>query len=466
MRSRPWVRAQLRTEDSPALIAPAQRATETPISPRCPIQRFATSLRDWPRRAQLSALDKGGGADRRARAVSRSNTWLCSFRNIAAHTALGLLAEIGDFRRFAHHRELISHLGLVPSVPSGDQQNRGHIIKTGNRLAGGLLVEATCHRQNPARLSERITGNRNRMPPRSSPVPGKHRSACAIETTLASTAFARPWSSATAVARELCGLVWVEMTERPLREKVKRLPEGLTRGAAASTTRRILEILCNSDMRHLCKTVPTYAQERRPRLTRSPSGRRETKQSLLQGPRLAISPPIWPAPLHRSHLNSGFQARSVAAFDQSATGWWSCPTCPCAPRRRLARLDCTAAAQSCTQLPDRRVCKKPRYEVVACSGKGTASRAFYGSLTTFSNVEVHRRLLVALRSAETEDDRVRWSFALILRETSRRWLLLVVGVPRAARRLGGERQYALAATYATFGRSTGCFSVWSRRALS
>ncbi|MCA1678054.1 MAG: transposase [Actinobacteria bacterium] len=34
--------------------------------------------------------------------------WLCSFRGIALKTALGLLAEIGDFRRFASARELMS----------------------------------------------------------------------------------------------------------------------------------------------------------------------------------------------------------------------------------------------------------------------------------------------------------------------------------------------------------------------
>ena len=38
--------------------------------------------------------------------------WLCSFRGISTHTALGLLAEIGDFRRSAHPGELMSYPGL------------------------------------------------------------------------------------------------------------------------------------------------------------------------------------------------------------------------------------------------------------------------------------------------------------------------------------------------------------------
>jgi transposase len=71
---------------------------------------------------------------------------LCSFRGIATRTAPGLLAEIGDFRRFPHSRELMSYLGLTPSeYSSGEQQHRGHITKTGNRHARRLLVEAAWH---------------------------------------------------------------------------------------------------------------------------------------------------------------------------------------------------------------------------------------------------------------------------------------------------------------------------------
>ena len=41
--------------------------------------------------------------------------WLCCFRGITTLTALGLLAELGDFRRFATARELMSFLGLTPA---------------------------------------------------------------------------------------------------------------------------------------------------------------------------------------------------------------------------------------------------------------------------------------------------------------------------------------------------------------
>ena len=106
--------------------------------------------------------------------------WLCSFRGVGHHTALGLLAEIGDFRRFAHPRELMSYLGLTPSeYSSGDQQHRGHITKCGNRHARRLLVEAAWHYH------------------------GKRSTVTNV-----------------AVARELCGFLWAAMTHQPLREEL------------------------------------------------------------------------------------------------------------------------------------------------------------------------------------------------------------------------------------------------------
>src|SRR4029077_3687849 len=93
--------------------------------------------------------------------------WLCSFRGIGVHTALGLLAEIGGFRRFANPRELMSYQGLTPSeYSSGEQQHRGHITKTGNRHARRLVIEAAWHYRYPARLSTRIATASELVPPK------------------------------------------------------------------------------------------------------------------------------------------------------------------------------------------------------------------------------------------------------------------------------------------------------------
>lgn len=68
---------------------------------------------------------------------------LQALRGIDAISAIGLVAEIGDVGRFAHPRQLMSYLGLVPSEhSSGERVVRGSITKTGNAHARRLLTEA------------------------------------------------------------------------------------------------------------------------------------------------------------------------------------------------------------------------------------------------------------------------------------------------------------------------------------
>lgn len=73
---------------------------------------------------------------------------LRGFRLVAAAT---VACELGDLRRFAHPRQLMSFLGLVPSESSsGHSTRRGRITKTGNSHVRRVLVEAAwCYRFAP-----------------------------------------------------------------------------------------------------------------------------------------------------------------------------------------------------------------------------------------------------------------------------------------------------------------------------
>jgi transposase len=83
---------------------------------------------------------------------------LACLRGVDFLTALILVAEIGDFTRFAHPKELMGYLGLVPSEYStGERHHRGDITKTGNAHARRVLVEAAWNYRFPARLSHKIT---------------------------------------------------------------------------------------------------------------------------------------------------------------------------------------------------------------------------------------------------------------------------------------------------------------------
>jgi transposase len=71
---------------------------------------------------------------------------LCCLRGINTLTALGLCAEIGDWRRFEHPDSIASYVGLVPSEHSSGQSRRlGKITKAGSTHARRLLVEAALH---------------------------------------------------------------------------------------------------------------------------------------------------------------------------------------------------------------------------------------------------------------------------------------------------------------------------------
>jgi transposase len=179
--------------------------------------------------AQIAAIDN------ELEQLARSERWagavrvLCAFRGISTRTALGLLAEIGDFRRFGSARELMSYLGLVPSeYSSGAERHRGHITKAGPREARRLLVEAAWHYRHAPRLTARQTKACAQIP---EPVAARawqaqirlrHR-----HRTLAEH-HKRPTIANVAVARELAGFLWAAMTDQPLRthdDQQSRTPE-------------------------------------------------------------------------------------------------------------------------------------------------------------------------------------------------------------------------------------------------
>jgi transposase len=79
---------------------------------------------------------------------------LMSLRGIDFVSAITLVAELGDFSRFAHPREVMAFLGLIPSeFSTGDSRRQGDITKAGNGHARRILVEAAWNYRYPARLS-------------------------------------------------------------------------------------------------------------------------------------------------------------------------------------------------------------------------------------------------------------------------------------------------------------------------
>lgn len=68
---------------------------------------------------------------------------LSCFLGVKTQTALCVLVEVGDFKRFATAKNFASYIGLVPGEDSsGDSQKRLGITKAGNTHVRKLLVEA------------------------------------------------------------------------------------------------------------------------------------------------------------------------------------------------------------------------------------------------------------------------------------------------------------------------------------
>lgn len=139
---------------------------------------------------------------------------LMAMRGIDLIAATTLLAEIGDLTRFRTPRELMAHLGLVPSEAStGNTIKRGPITKAGNRRARRMLVECSWSYQHPPRVGRDKQQRVDAAPPAVREIAWKaqcrlHRRYRALirRGKLKTVAI-------TAVARELAGFIWAVARE-------------------------------------------------------------------------------------------------------------------------------------------------------------------------------------------------------------------------------------------------------------
>jgi transposase len=80
-----------------------------------------------------------------------------AMRGVALVNAVTIVAEIGDFMRFASPRQLMAYVGLVPSEHStGDSVRRGGITKAGNTRARRALIEGAWTYRMQARISRKL----------------------------------------------------------------------------------------------------------------------------------------------------------------------------------------------------------------------------------------------------------------------------------------------------------------------
>ncbi|MHB1535063.1 MAG: IS110 family RNA-guided transposase [Acidimicrobiales bacterium] len=138
---------------------------------------------------------------------------LGAYRGVAQLGALTLASEVCDWRRFGRASAFMGFTGLVPSeYSSGGKTSRGHITKAGNwHMRTQLIESAWAYQSGPsvgvalrkrqdgvsAETTERAWAAQVRLCGRFRRLAARKNSKNVV---------------ATAVARELCGFLWAEMT--------------------------------------------------------------------------------------------------------------------------------------------------------------------------------------------------------------------------------------------------------------
>ena len=131
---------------------------------------------------------------------------LKGFKTVAAMT---VVSELGDLGRFAHPRQLMGFLGLVPGEnSSGGRRRQGGITKCGNSHVRWMLVEAAHSYRMPPKVSAQLT---NRQQGQSQEVRAlswrtQHRLCGKYRRLMLRGLHIN--KVVTAVARELAGFLW------------------------------------------------------------------------------------------------------------------------------------------------------------------------------------------------------------------------------------------------------------------
>jgi transposase len=153
---RNWTRAHRQWIDSLAWVHPAERAV---------VDDYLLAIDHTE--ARLLELDARLAEIAEHEPYRAPVGWLRCFRGIDTLTAMLILAELHDFRRFASAPALMAYLGLVPGEDSsGEKHRRGRITRTGNALVRRLLVETAWHYHHRPSVGVALTRRRKGQPGR------------------------------------------------------------------------------------------------------------------------------------------------------------------------------------------------------------------------------------------------------------------------------------------------------------
>lgn len=141
---------------------------------------------------------------------------LCAFKGIAPLSAMLLISEITDFRRFGSPGALMGFLGLVPSEDtSGDNQKGGSITKAGNPRCRTQIIESVQHYVKRPLIGSKMKEDLAKVDAHSANIAVKcmyrlHKRfwALTMKGKIRNVAI-------TAIGREFVGFIWAMMQREP-----------------------------------------------------------------------------------------------------------------------------------------------------------------------------------------------------------------------------------------------------------
>lgn len=134
---------------------------------------------------------------------------LMTFRGVGVLTAISIIAELGDLRRFTQAKKLMAAVGVTPSeFSTGEHQRRFGITKTGNAHLRYLLVEAAWQARHRPQARGAIAKRRADQPPEVVEIARRCEQRL-HHKYVRMTGRGKPSSkAAVAVAREMLGFIW------------------------------------------------------------------------------------------------------------------------------------------------------------------------------------------------------------------------------------------------------------------
>ncbi len=139
------------------------------------------------------------------------------FLGIKTHTALSLLAEVGDFRRFPNADRFAAYLGLVPGENSSSDKHRQlGITKAGNKHLRRLLTEAAqCYNRGAVGYKSKVLCERQKGNPQEVILYADKANERLRRKYYRMTFSGKKHNvTITAIARELSCFIWGMMTDR------------------------------------------------------------------------------------------------------------------------------------------------------------------------------------------------------------------------------------------------------------